>query len=150
MQNLKQNKHAEHLNSKRALVLPSILLSSLTLFFIGCSKKQPDIIPTMNGTLRLGHAKHFDIPQPVGFFVTPKNTAKDGDYFLYTGTLPLNKTIEFYAREMERNGWEIQNFSNKIEGLLWCSKPHKLCTVSIRIDGTNKTIVHIFVKQDTD
>jgi hypothetical protein len=127
-------------NFKRALVQSSILLGCLALFFSSCSKSNP------HSPLRLGHAKHFDIPQPVGFVLTPRSMGLHGDYFVCTGKQPLNKTIDFYAREMERSGWKIHNFSNAVEGLLSCSKPHKLCTVSIRADK-NKTAVHTFVQQ---
>ncbi|MBM3893468.1 hypothetical protein FJ365_03660 [Candidatus Dependentiae bacterium] len=117
----------------------------MTLFFSGCSKTQPTLIsPTT--ALHLANAKHFDIPQPLGFTSTTRQSAVDNDYLLYSGTQPRAKVIDFYLRTMESNGWELQNFSNAFEGLLVCHKPHKMCTLSIRREK-DTTVIHVFIKQ---
>ena len=134
-----------HNYSAQAILRASCLLLSTTLFFSGCSKTKPDLVTTTTA-LRLANAKHFDIPQPLGFTATTRQSAADGDYLLYTGTQSRTKVLDFYLRSMESNGWELENFSNSFEGLLVCSKPHKICTLSIRSEKEN-TCVHVFIKQ---
>ena len=129
-----------------ALCRGAFIALGMTLFFSGCSKEQPTPLATASTTLRLANAKHFDIPQPLGFTAATRQSATSGDYLLYTGTQSRPKIIEFYLRAMESNGWELQNFSNNFEGLLVCTKPHKTCTISVRTEKDN-TCVHVFVKQ---
>jgi hypothetical protein len=143
LQKHKQLKPFRH-NYLRAFSQAYLIMACVTLFFAGCSKPETVVQAT-----RLGHARHFDIPQPVGFTFQPKCTNADGDYFICSGNLSLAKTIEFYMREMESNGWELANFSNAFEGLIVCSKPHKLATISLRYsqqDQKTSTQVHIFVR----
>lgn len=129
----------------KASYLGAFFALGMTLFFSGCSKTKPNLV-TSATPLRLANAKHFDIPQPLGFASTTRQSAPDGDYLLYTGTQPRTKVLDFYLRTMESNGWELQNFSNAFEGLLVCDKPHKMCTISIRSEKDN-TYVHVFIKQ---
>lgn len=127
----------------RALPCFAVLAMMLvTLFFSACSKQTVD---QAEQALRLTNAKHFDIPQPVGFSSTTKQSGLDGDYLLYEGHLPRAKVVDFYTRAMEQHGWEIQDFSNRFEGLLCCNKPHKRCSLSIRAEKSH-TAVHVFVK----
>ncbi len=131
----------------KALYRCVFITLGITLFFSGCSKKTSTQLPIqLVNTLRLGNAKHFDIPQPLGFTATTRQSSLDGDYLLYVGTQARPKVIDFYMRAMESNGWDIQNFSNHCEGLLVCSKPHKTCTISIRSEKDISS-VHVFVKQ---
>jgi hypothetical protein len=129
----------------KASYFSACLALGMTLFSSGCSKTKPAALPAVT-TLRLANAKHFDIPQPLGFTSLTRQSTIDNDYLLYTGTQSRTKVLEFYLQCMESNGWELENFSNKIEGLLVCTKPHKTCTLSIRSEKDN-TCVHVFVKQ---
>ncbi len=131
-------------SSFKALSRSAFVALGLTLFFSSCSKHQ-SIAEHATTTLHLGSAKHFDIPQPVGFTASTKQAGLAGDYLLYTGLLSRPKVIDFYLHTMESNGWEIQNFSNQFEGLLICTKPNKACSISIRSE--KNTTVHVFVKQ---
>jgi hypothetical protein len=130
----------------KALSHSALIACGLALFFSGCSKRATATTNAEDATtLRLGNAKHFDIPMPVGFSASTKQTTAAGDYLLYSGKLPQAKVIDFYLHSMEVNGWDVENFSNTSEGLLFCRKPSKSCAISVR--PAKETNVHIFVKQ---
>jgi hypothetical protein len=71
--------------------------------------------------------------------------------YAYTTAESIEWLIDFYQREMERLGWEL---NGKIDGqdypgnevTLVFNKPHKLTVVSIRQNGRKKS-VHIAIIQ---
>jgi hypothetical protein len=130
----------------------------------GKTKRQTSIPLVNQGVLqsklhnRLGHAKHFDIPIPLGFNLnqTPEKTSPDNTNFIcYTGNLSVGQTAAFYAREMEHSGWSVRDFSNTLEALLLCTKPTKSCAVSIRKNmqqskkSPGKTLLYLFIQEDS-
>ena len=110
-------------------------------FFAGCGRQEKA------QALRLGAAKHFDIPSPLGFALAPKRTSTDGDRdcMVSYGLLSTTKTTEFYRHELDKNGWHIDDYSAHAQGMIVASKPHKVCCVSIRSEQ-GKTAVYVFVK----
>jgi hypothetical protein len=101
----------------------------------------------------LGLAKHFDIPLPLTFKQTSSSTQERfgnaHDRVVYSGSLPLHQTLDFYLREMEVSGWDAIDLSSKTEGFLFCQKPSKQCGISIRSMGKQTSVI-IFVKQKAD
>ena len=127
----------------RALHSTRIVMISCAALFLFASCARYEKSPA----LRLGAAKHFDIPFPLGFNLTPKHTLSDGtrDCMVSHGSLSIAKTTEFYRQELDKNGWDVDDYSTHAQGMIVASKPHKVCCVSIRSEW-GKTAVHVFVK----
>ena len=105
-------------------------------------------------------AKESDIPVPVGF--VPEVLQKSDNNFFDNGTTdvlcfvgrqPWEGVIDFYRKAMERAGWKIRDLSSAYEGLLFCSKVHKYCVVSVRKEGSprklwsNRIYVYLFMQE---
>ena len=93
-------------------------------------------------------AKYSDIPLPVGY--TSKRYVEDetksSHFFSYSGGLSIDQAIIYYRQNMERLGWDIQDFSVGGEGLLTCSKRSRSCALSIRSSSNKGSRITIFVK----
>lgn len=115
------------------------------LSFFGCSKKNEfqDNNPKVDVVLK--HLKHQDVPVPVGFQPSESQQESEDPYKVfvsYIGDLTLDQCLGFYKKSMESTGWEIQDFSIKKEGLLFCNKYKKHCAISIRRINS-KTCINI-------
>ena len=109
-----------------------------------------------DGLIKL--AKHYDIPSPVGYefiYNAEKEESQDSlnsDFVRFVGNLPKDQVLSFYRGGMEQHGWKIIDLSNEQEGLLFCKKPNKYCTVSIRDEdkvdkhGVKRNHVCLFIK----
>ena len=108
-------------------------------------------------------AKQSDIPVPVGFEAVihgnPKEHSMDNsqvDLLCFGGEQTLGEVVDFYRRDMERNGWKIRDFSSNYEGLFVCEKVHKNCVVSIRPETSMKKIwshtmyIYLFIQNEKE
>ncbi|MBX9831174.1 hypothetical protein K2X40_04420 [Candidatus Babeliales bacterium] len=93
----------------------------------------------------LDKAKRVDTPIPLGFFLVNKQSSDRAETLNYHGSLAVNQVQDFYRKEMEREGWEIIDFSHDQEGMLFCQKTGRSCIVSAR-KHRNKTILRLFIK----
>ena len=124
---------------------PKALVFLSLVFFASCGKQPAiqGIEEQKEDNLIISHIKQQDIPVPVGFIPSLVQEEKDILSLCYKGNLNINQSIRFYKQSMELNGWEIQNFSTKKEGLLFCFKESRRCAISIRkdLDSTNLNIM---------
>jgi hypothetical protein len=126
------------------ILAPIVLLSS-------CGKVNQEQEREEN--VFISHLKQQDIPVPVGFSpiedpskatAAPSNTIS----LCYKGNLNIDQSVHFYKQSMELNGWEIQDFSTKQEGLLFCNKTSRKCAISIRKNSqtsSHKTDLHLLL-----
>ena len=135
-------------------VTATFLVSAFLLIsFSGCLKQTDSIKKNSRFNTGLGHPKHFDIPLPATFSATTASSQPFAnqirDALTYNGTLSVKHTIEFYQREMEQAGWQVEDLSGSNEGFLYASKPGKFCGISIRHDthASKPTVLTLFVSQ---
>lgn len=117
------------------MCFPMTMLIFVALIFCTSCGKSSFEKEREKDALMIAHVKQQDIPIPVGF--TPSSMQKQNDNssvisLCYEGNLSVDRSTSFYKKSMEFNGWEIQNFSTKKEGLLFCNKENRLCAISIR------------------
>lgn len=92
-----------------------------------------------------------DIPVPLGYKMTEISEQKQTQYISYQGTMQDQDLMIFYQRSMEEQGWKISSLKTEKEGLLLCSKPSRICTISIRptnqknSNHQNIATLHIFI-----
>jgi hypothetical protein len=119
---------------------------SVPLFLVSCQKTSQKKSIDASNPLFLVQAKMIDMPVPIGFTLVANKSGlaeeKNKIVFHYSGNLGVEKTTTFYQNEMEVNGWEIQDFSTKKEGLLFCSKANKSCALSIRPNAVRIVLDH--------
>ena len=96
---------------------------------MGCGKKhlKKTVIPVENQISR-----YSDIPLPLGYTVTESSQQDGIDYVVCKGNMSSEQLTNFYKQSMEAQGWNIKSLMTKDEGLLLCSKPFRLCTISLR------------------
>ena len=84
-------------------------------------------------------AKYSDIPLPVGYCSKRyvEDETNSSHFFSYSGGLDVDQAISYYRQNMERLGWDIQDFSGGGEGLLACGKRSRSCALSIRSARNN-------------
>ncbi len=132
-----------------------LITGCLLINFSGCLKQTDSIKKNSRFSTGLGHPKHFDIPLPATFSATAASSQPFAnqirDALTYHGTLPIKHTIEFYQREMEQAGWQVEDLSGTHEGFLYASKPGKFCGISIRHDAKapKPTVLTLFVSQSS-
>ena len=117
-----------------------VLSFFLFSFFPHCGKKK--IPPSKKEKLtksaahllthHIQRAKDQDIPIPVGYHHKKTTTDKTTTYMEYHGGISLEKTKDFYRKEMERHGWDIIDLSTIEQCLLFCSKQKRNCAISLR------------------
>jgi hypothetical protein len=102
-------------------------------------------ISQTDSKISLIQAKYFHVPVPVGYkFVEKESMIDIGDKqkenvtFCYEGDLSVDQVKNFYKQTLERQGWDISDFSNALEGLLICNKINKVCAISIRCQLRNE------------
>ena len=128
-----------------------IFLLLILSFFVSCSKELRDL-----NSSALKEAKYSDIPIPVGHaFIDLNNknndsTKQNSDYLFFVSNNSLKDNLDFYLKNMEIFGWDIDNFSVSQEALLVCNKTNRNCVISIRSndDKKNKTRISIFIQKN--
>lgn len=139
-------------------------LTFFCLIFTSCAKSpsEKECIVSESCLLQplyLQEAKNIDIPIPVGFKLAPElSSVEQSNIFClsYRGSLDVEKTLHFYKKSMEQNGWDLRDLSVGKEGLLVCNKADKYCIVSIRSSAvfrrvklSYKTTIYIFVQKQS-
>ena len=102
-------------------------------------------------------AKFSDINLPVGYeFIDFKTTGTNcsnelqqgTDFFCYKGAFSVTDATVLFKYSMERNGWDITDFSNEQEGLIICDKVNKNCAISIRSDiDKDVSFIRLFIRE---
>lgn len=102
-------------------------------WFAHSRERRPD---ELNELVRQQEAKCADIPVPylvdpiLEYFASPLTA--DGHTLGYQSSMSVDEIAHFYAREMERLGWEHIASSNGVECLMSYRKPQRLCSISLR------------------
>ena len=129
----------------------------LVVSLIGCGKSDPKkkTLNLISGNSEIIISKLPDISFPLGYKIITSSIKDTTQYMESTGNMNLEQLTTFYKRSMEEQGWNIKLLITEHEGLLICSKPFRLCTVSLRpsLDKKNyqKNIasVHLFIQYGT-
>ena len=133
---------------KRTLLLSLPLVVTLG----GCGKKEQKMVIAPEE--KTGIFKQSDIPLPLGYRVVDADQEQGTEYYSCTGSMSFEQLVSFYQRAMETQGWKISTLNTKKEGLLLCSKPSRVCTISIRPttqQGNDQTIasLHLLLQART-
>ncbi len=139
-----------------------VAIVCVCLFFVACGKRgkdsffvEPNLVLEQRKVFceTFALAKFDEFPLPVGFIPLPHVVSEEkssNQVISFLGDLEVDSAIHFYRQAIDGYGWDIQDFSVAGEGLLYCSKMHKNCIVSIRSDQvrikkTKKTKISIFI-----
>lgn len=131
-----------------------LLMLPLMMILVGCGKKEDKqkLVIEKKQNYQSPVLNYSDIPVPLGYKVVERDEQDQTQYLSYQGTMQDKDLIVFYQRSMEELGWKMSSLKTEKEGLLLCSKPSRLCTISIR--PTNKqnsnyqniASLHIFIQ----
>ncbi|MBY0353576.1 hypothetical protein K2W90_04400 [Candidatus Babeliales bacterium] len=134
--------------SSRFMQSRSFLFTCLVIVLAcsSCNKQQDTHLAGQQHFLdTLDKAKRIDTPIPLGFFLINKQCSAQAETLTYHGSLAVNQVQDFYRKEMEREGWEIIDFSQEQEGMLFCQKTGRSCIVTAH-KHRKKTVVRLFIK----
>lgn len=133
-------------------------IPSRSIFFVyfvivltssSCNKQRDTHLASQQHFLEtLEKAKRVDTPIPLGFFLAHKEGSSQAEALTYHGSLSINLVQDFYRKEMEREGWDIVDFSNDHEGMFFCQKTGRSCIISVKTHR-KKTLLRLFIKNSS-
>lgn len=163
-----------------------ILILFSCIFFIGCKKsnnhsklqsiesmpnkfddkKMPQSLTNENETEDFSNLTHedlniyasIDVPLPIktNSVMILNNNKTNSTLNYYESYLDKESIINFYNQSLEFEGWQVDDISNNIEGLITCRKPNRCCVISIRpntkleLPSSYKNSISIFIKKFND
>ena len=91
--------------------LKVVFLAFIVVMMSSCGKDSHDS-RNKNDVRQEHEAKYSDIPLPVGYVSKQyiEDEAKSSHFFSYSGGLSIDQAIFYYRQNMERFGWDIQDF----------------------------------------
>lgn len=94
-------------------------------------------------TARTQEARLIDVPlpldvKPIGDFFEQEESLGQALALGYKTDMPAEQLVDFYAREMERYGWQCFSELHGAEHFASFVKPDRYCSVSVRPHRTKK------------